>query len=149
MNWLRPDIEPGSGVWQPIALPLNAYRRMGAAHGAIAPVATSADPIRWGFLGRRRKTRLRYGTITQPDTGMPNLTIKNLPQAVYERLKWSAQESRRSLNSEVIHRLESSVGSAAADPEALLAQVRALRLRTPLPHLTDDVLREARERGRE
>lgn len=79
---------------------------------------------------------------------MPSLTIKNLPAGLYERLKVAAERGHRSLNSEVIHRLEQSVGRAPVDAEALLARVRAVRERGSLPYLTDDALREARDEGR-
>ena len=37
---------------------------------------------------------------------MPTLTIKNIPAKLHERLKKSANEHHRSLNGEVIFRLE-------------------------------------------
>jgi len=80
---------------------------------------------------------------------MANLTIKNLPDAVHQRLKEIAALNRRSLNSEIIHRLERSVGTAPVDTEGLLARVRAVRERAALPYLTDEDLRAARESGRE
>lgn len=79
---------------------------------------------------------------------MPSLTIKNVPRALYDALKGSAEERHRSLNSEVIHRLEQSVGISPSDPRALLARIRAVRERAELPYLTDDALRRAREDGR-
>ena len=79
---------------------------------------------------------------------MPSLTIKNVPEGVYARLKRSAEEHRRSLNSEVIHRLEQAVGLDPVAPESLLAEVRALRESADVPYLTDESLREARDQGR-
>jgi plasmid stability protein len=79
---------------------------------------------------------------------MASLTIKGVPDEVLERLRRSAEEHRRSLNSEVIHRLERSVGSVPIDPEAYLARVRRLQERTNLPPLTDELLDEARREGR-
>ncbi len=79
---------------------------------------------------------------------MPSLTIKGVPGEVLERLRRSAEEHRRSLNSEVIHRLERSVGSVPIDPDALFARVRRLQERTNLPSLTDELLDEARREGR-
>jgi plasmid stability protein len=38
--------------------------------------------------------------------GMPSLTIKNIPETLYERLKQRAQLNRRSINGEVIACLE-------------------------------------------
>ncbi len=80
---------------------------------------------------------------------MSNLTLKGVPERLHEQLRRAADANRRSLNSEVIHRLESSFGLAPLDPAELLARARAVRERAPLPYLTDAALREARERGRE
>ena len=79
---------------------------------------------------------------------MPSLTIKNVPDEVYARLKDRAQRNHRSLNSEVIHCLEQATGGMPEDPEALLARVRAVRERGRLPYRTPDELRAWRERGR-
>ncbi len=79
---------------------------------------------------------------------MPSLTIKGIPDDLLQRLRQSAEEHRRSLNSEVLHRLERSVGTASVDPEAFLARVRRLQERTKLPALTDELLEQARREGR-
>jgi plasmid stability protein len=71
------------------------------------------------------------------------LTIKGIPDEVLQRLRQSAEEHRRSLNSEVIYRLERSIGSEPIDPEAFISRVRRLQERTKLPPLTDDMLEEA------
>lgn len=80
---------------------------------------------------------------------MRKLTIENVPPGLYERLKAAAERAGRSLDSEVIHRLEQSVDSTRIDAEALLAQVDALRARNRVPYLTDEALRAARDEGRE
>ncbi|MDH3525420.1 MAG: Arc family DNA-binding protein, partial [Acidobacteriota bacterium] len=41
---------------------------------------------------------------------VPTLTVKNLPQETYERLKGSAKAHRRSLNSELIVCIERALG---------------------------------------
>jgi hypothetical protein len=79
---------------------------------------------------------------------MPTLTIKGLPDPLYEQLKASAETNRRSLNSEIIARLEESLGSRAIDPDAFLADVRAMRARLDVPRLTERGLRRAKDRGR-
>lgn len=80
---------------------------------------------------------------------MANLTLKGIPPTLHERLRRAADANRRSLNGEVIHRLERSFGLAPVAPDELLLQARAVRERAPLPYLTDDALRRAREQGRE
>lgn len=56
-----------------------------------------------------------------------NLTLKNIPDEVYERLKVSAETHRRSLNSEAIVCLESVLLPGRMDPDERLARARALR----------------------
>lgn len=67
-----------------------------------------------------------YGFI-MPTT----LTLKNIPDAVYERLKAAAESHRRSLNSEAIVCLESVLLPTRMAPEERLE--RARRLRASLP----------------
>ena len=55
------------------------------------------------------------------------LTLKNIPDDVYARLKLSAQAHRRSMNSEVIVCLEAMLLPARAAPSERLARARALR----------------------
>lgn len=80
---------------------------------------------------------------------MASITLKNIPDAIYERLKAAAARNRRSLNGEAIARLERSLGLAPVDADALLARARSVRERRPLPYLTDEALRSARDEGRE
>ena len=55
------------------------------------------------------------------------LTLKNVPDAVYERLKASAQVNRCSLNSEVIVCPESVLLQTRLAPTERLARARELR----------------------
>ena len=77
---------------------------------------------------------------------MATLTVKNIPDELYERIKQSAAEHRRSINSEIIVCLERALASRRMDPDALLARADALRERAALSPLTDDLLGEARRR---
>lgn len=61
--------------------------------------------------------------ITVPTT----LTLKNIPDAVYDRLKLSAQAHRRSMNSEAIVCLEAALLPAKVAPTERLARARELR----------------------
>ena len=56
-----------------------------------------------------------------------NLTLKNVPDEVYERLKRSAEAHRRSLNSEAIVCLESVLLPASGNPTEQLERIRRLR----------------------
>lgn len=55
------------------------------------------------------------------------LTLKNIPDTVYERLKRSAETHRRSLNSEAIVCLESVLLPAKPTTADRLARARELR----------------------
>ncbi len=59
------------------------------------------------------------------------LTLKNIPDEVYQRLKASAETHRRSLNSEAIVCLESVLLPGRIDPGERLARARALRAALP------------------
>jgi len=59
------------------------------------------------------------------------LTLKGIPDDVYERLKASAQAHRRSLNSEAIVCLETVLLPGKMPPAERLARARALRASLP------------------
>ncbi len=60
-----------------------------------------------------------------------SLTLKNIPDALYERLKASAQVHRRSLNFEAIVCLEEVLLSARVEPAERLARAQALGAALP------------------
>jgi plasmid stability protein len=59
------------------------------------------------------------------------LTLKNIPDAVYDRLKLAAQMHRRSLNSEAIVCLESVLLPTKMMPSERIARARELRAGLP------------------
>ena len=59
------------------------------------------------------------------------LTLKNIPDDVYDRLKRSAQAHRRSMNSEAIVCLDAVLTPAVMAPGEWLARARALRESLP------------------
>jgi antitoxin FitA len=66
------------------------------------------------------------------ERAMPTtLTLKNIPDAVYEKLKLSAENHRRSLNSEAIVCLESVLLPTKMMPAERLARARELRAALP------------------
>lgn len=80
---------------------------------------------------------------------MANVTVKGIPDDIYERLKQEAESNHRSVNREIIHRLERSVSAPVVDADRYLADLEALHGRaSSLPHLTDELLRSARDYGR-
>ncbi len=79
---------------------------------------------------------------------MPTLTIKNIPEDLYEQLKRYAEINRRSLNSEVILCIEREVRSRKIHPEARLARARQLREKTARYPVTDDDFDKMKTAGR-
>lgn len=79
---------------------------------------------------------------------MPSITVKSIPAELSERLKQSAAEYRRSINQEVIVRLERGLLARRVSPEEFLARADALRVQNALAPLTDDILRQAKSEGR-
>jgi plasmid stability protein len=79
---------------------------------------------------------------------MATLTIKNIPEMVYRRLKRQAAKRRRSLNQEIIACLEQSSGTAPVDPVTFLAQARDLRHAVKGRPLTERRLRQLKSVGR-
>ena len=59
------------------------------------------------------------------------LTLKNIPDVVYDRLKLSAEAHRRSMNSEAIVCLETVLLPAKVTPAERLARARELRAALP------------------
>ena len=62
---------------------------------------------------------------------MLNLTLKNIPTDLHARLKESAERNRRSLNSEILARLEAQFAAPAVDREAHARTLRELVARLP------------------
>jgi plasmid stability protein len=79
---------------------------------------------------------------------MATMTIKNVPDDLYDLLKWSAERHRRSMNSEAIACLELALRSERLDPEATLRRAREIRRQTAALFVTDAELRAGREEGR-
>ena len=79
---------------------------------------------------------------------MANITIKDIPNPVYKRLKAQAAQHRRSLNREIITCLEHASQSIQLDPERVLARAQSLRQQTAGPRLTDKALRRLKAAGR-
>ena len=62
---------------------------------------------------------------------MPTLTLKNIPDGLHARLKASAERNRRSLNSEILIRLEQDISRPVLDPVVRAETLRAFAARLP------------------
>ena len=79
---------------------------------------------------------------------MPALTIKNIPDDLYDRLKEAARAHRRSLNSEILYCVERMLVPYKIDAFEHLAIARKLREKTADYTLTDEFLDVAKNDGR-
>ena len=62
---------------------------------------------------------------------MLTLTLKNIPKEVHALLKNSAEKNRRSLNSEILARLERDVSAPKVDRARLARDLKAFTDRLP------------------
>ena len=95
--------------------------------------------------------RFHNGSVVQPvaeSNAMASLTLKGIPDDLLTRLRKVAEANRRSLNREVIERLERSLEGRRLDPESLLARVDSLRVRLALTPLDDATIQRAKRAGR-
>lgn len=79
---------------------------------------------------------------------MASITVKNIPEDIYERLKQSAKANRRSINGEIIVIIEDAVKSRKIAPEDFLVRARQLREITADYTITDDEFTLAKQAGR-
>jgi len=76
------------------------------------------------------------------------LTVKNIPDPLYRRLKKSARENRRSLNNEIIVCVERALERRPVDTEETLARARELRRKTSDHRLSVRELNRTKRIGR-
>jgi antitoxin FitA len=78
---------------------------------------------------------------------MATVTVKNIPDEIYERLKQSAKSSHRSINGEIIACIERAV-QGRRNVDEILAEARKIRQWTAAHPLTDEELTRAKNEGR-
>lgn len=76
-----------------------------------------------------------------------NITVKDVPQDLHERLRQVADQSGRSLNKLILHTLEQSVRPRSIDRCSLLSRIRRRRANMSA-WLEDDSIRAAIQEGR-
>jgi len=86
-----------------------------------------------------------YDTDARP---MPALTVKNIPDELYDHLKASAQAHHRSINSELIHCLEASLMPRRRTAEDVLAGAQALRKQVKTKRIAIREIDAAKREGR-
>ena len=76
------------------------------------------------------------------------MTVKNIPNELYERLKGVAKINRRSINSEIIVCIENAVTSRRINPDEVLENARRLRRLTASHRISDKEFNQAKAEGR-
>ncbi len=79
---------------------------------------------------------------------MANVTVKNIPDELYERLKTAAEINRRSINSEIIVCIENTVATRRIHPDQVLENARQLRRVTAGHPISDKGFSQAKAEGR-
>ena len=79
---------------------------------------------------------------------MPDIALRGMSPAVHEALKEEAERNHRSLNGEILARLEASVQPSTVDVGTLLARIQARKARLGPLELGDEELRALKEDGR-
>jgi len=79
---------------------------------------------------------------------MPDVALRGMSPKLHEALKRAARRSHRSLNGEILARLEASFSTATVDVEVLLGRIRERRARSSVPDLDAGELRDLKELGR-
>ena len=77
-----------------------------------------------------------------------NLTLKGVPDEVYEQLKQAATVNHRSLNSEIIARLESQLLTRRMSAQDHLSAIRATRARLSSANFDHEDIDKIKREGR-
>ena len=79
---------------------------------------------------------------------MPAITLKNIPEELYTKIKISAKINFRSINSEILFRLKSSISQKKPEVDYLLSQIHAINRNLQIPILNDKLIDKAKNEGR-
>lgn len=79
---------------------------------------------------------------------MANITLKGVPDDVYNDIRRSAEIHRRSLTQEILFRLERSLAERPIDVRDFLNRADRLRVKAKARRVTGTQLKKAREAGR-
>jgi antitoxin FitA len=79
---------------------------------------------------------------------MPALTIKNIPDTIYQKLKTAAELHRRSINSEVLIYLERALMATKISSTERLNRIEQLRANIKPNSITPEDIEQAINNGR-
>jgi hypothetical protein len=86
--------------------------------------------------------------VNTEELTMPALTIKNIPESLYQQLKNAAELHRRSINSEVIVCLEKTLAASKITPADRLSRIEQLRSGIKTNNITPEDIELAINSGR-
>ncbi|MBS1485995.1 MAG: Arc family DNA-binding protein [Bacteroidetes bacterium] len=78
---------------------------------------------------------------------MASVTIKNLPDSLYKKLKVRAKNNHRSINGEIVNVLTRELNEGGFDVNEFLKSAEKIRNKIKIP-LTDDELIAIKNEGR-
>jgi len=79
---------------------------------------------------------------------MATLTLKNIPDNIYNQLKEAAKLHHRSINSEILYCVERTINPHKVNVAEHLAMAKQLRAKTANYLLTDEEIDKAKSEGR-
>jgi len=80
---------------------------------------------------------------------MVTITLKNIPEELYERLKHHAKANHRSINSEIIRAIKMALLAEPVDVDSWLERARQIREMTSDYVATAEEIEKAIDEGRE
>lgn len=78
---------------------------------------------------------------------MPSVTIKNIPESIYKKLKARAKSNHRSINGEIMSVLAHEVDDHDLNVEEFLKRAEEIRKKINI-HVTDEELIAYKNQGR-
>lgn len=78
---------------------------------------------------------------------MPSVTIKNIPEPIYKKLKARAKSNHRSINSEIVHVLQTDLNENVINVKEFLERARKIRQQINVT-FTDEEILAAKKEGR-
>jgi plasmid stability protein len=79
---------------------------------------------------------------------MATITVKDIPDDLYEALKKKAAAHHRSINREIIHYIEQAVREREINVEEVLERARRIREKIGDVPINDEILNEYKNTGR-
>ncbi len=79
---------------------------------------------------------------------MATITIKNIPNELFDTLKMRATLNRRSVSNEIIFCIENSLKSRKIQPDEFIQELENFYQNVDIPVLTEEKLKEYKATGR-